>query len=161
MATTTATIFIGKTHPYHSGIIPTHLIQLTENDRPALILQDLKAINNKIVIIPTVENVVDDIFLMIAVYVYNLITPPKKLDNPSRDSLYELLTDQERIIIYQNVKRAIQGTNIKVVFNILEYSHLINLIEEIKKYSVNYEVTTPFIKNEFDVWQNKTIYKEF
>ena len=42
MATTTAIILIGHAHQNHSGINPTHLIRFTENDRPALILQQLE-----------------------------------------------------------------------------------------------------------------------
>jgi hypothetical protein len=56
MATTTATIFIGYAHQNHSGINPTHLIRLTENDRPALILQSLQSNDTPKVIIPTVNS---------------------------------------------------------------------------------------------------------
>ena len=42
MATTTATILIGRAHQNDSGINPTHFIQFTENDRPALILQAIE-----------------------------------------------------------------------------------------------------------------------
>jgi hypothetical protein len=56
MATTTATIFVGHSHQNGGGINPTHLIQFTENDRPALILSDMDGKNERNVIIPTVEN---------------------------------------------------------------------------------------------------------
>ena len=56
MATTTATILIGRAHQNDSGINPTHFIQFTENDRPTLILQAIEGESKKVVIIPTIEN---------------------------------------------------------------------------------------------------------
>ena len=47
MATTTATILIGRAHQNDSGINPTHFIQFTENDRPALILQAIEGESKK------------------------------------------------------------------------------------------------------------------
>jgi hypothetical protein len=38
MASFTAQILVGSAHPYNGGIIPTHFLFLSENDRPAWIL---------------------------------------------------------------------------------------------------------------------------
>ena len=91
MATTTATILVGHAHQNGSGINPTHFIQFTENDRPALILREIEGGKRKKVIIPTVENTVDDIYLMIAVFILKLIKPSKEIHNLERKSLYEIL----------------------------------------------------------------------
>ena len=96
MATTTATILIGRAHQNDSGINPTHFIQFTENDRPALILQAIEGESKKVVIIPTIENTIDDIYLMIAVFILKAVKPSKKLNSFSRKSLYEILDEEER-----------------------------------------------------------------
>lgn len=71
MSTTTATILIGRAHQNHGGIIPTHLIQLTENSRPSLLLQPIEGPSDVKVVIPTLENIVDDIYLMVTVFILN------------------------------------------------------------------------------------------
>ena len=38
MATFTAQVLIGHSHPYHDGILPTHAIMVSENSRAALVL---------------------------------------------------------------------------------------------------------------------------
>lgn len=86
MITVTATIIIGTPHLFHGGIIPTHIIFLSENDRPALILRSLKDEEERIVI-PTIENTVNDIFLIIAVYLLKALKPSREISNDKRDSL--------------------------------------------------------------------------
>jgi hypothetical protein len=155
MATTTATIFIGEAHQNHSGVNPTHFIQFTENSRPALILRDLEGNCEPIVIIPTLENTIDDIYLMVAVFILNQVKPSIELNNPQRKCLYELLNENERIELYNKTISVINQNRIKIVFNILSGSHLFNYIDQIKKYPNDYEVTLSYIKKEFNVWTGK------
>ena len=155
MSTTTATIFIGQTHIYHGGINPTHLIQFTENSRPALVLIDLECKQNNKVVIPTLENTIDDICLMVAVYVLKKVKPPKEIHNTKRKSLYDLFNKVERLKLYKQTLNVLKKTNIKIVINILSNSHLLNLLMQIKKYNINFEVTLPSIKKEFNAWSNK------
>ena len=155
MATTTATVFIGHAHQNNSGINPTHLIRFTENDRPALILQDLDGKEEIKVIIPTLENTVDDIYLMIAVYILKKILPSKEINNLQRNSLYELLDLEERISLYKESKKVFEEIKIKIVFNILDDSHLLSQIDVIKTYPNDFEVTLPAIKKEYSAWGNK------
>ena len=159
MATTTATILIGRAHQNDSGINPTHLIQFTENDRPALILHSIEGGSKKVVIIPTIENTIDDIYLMIAVFVLKAIKPSKKLNSITRKSLYEILDEEERKTLYKKTKEILTANRIKVVFNILDNSHLLNLLKQIKKYPNDIEITLPAFKKEFDAWSNKVITK--
>lgn len=159
MATTTAIIIVGKAHQNHSGIIPSHYILFTENDKPALILNSMNNNNEKRVIIPTVENTIDDIYLMIAVYILKEITPSKDLHSPDRTSLHEILSDDERHSLYEEVKKLINTATIKVVFNILDDSHLLRQIELIKNYPNDFEVTLPSIKKEYDAWHKQVITK--
>jgi hypothetical protein len=149
MGTVTATIFVGTAHTFHGGIIPTHLILLTENDRPALILKSLDEKEEEKIIIPTLENAADDVFLMIAVYVLKKIKPNKELDR--KGTLYEVFTDKERLDLYKQVKKAIKDTDLKVVFNILSDGSLID-IKQIKNYPVEYEITMPVETRKRNPW---------
>ena len=161
MATTTATILVGHAHQNGSGINPTHFIQFTENDRPARILRDIKGKDSIKVIFPTLENTIDDIYLMISVFILKKINPLKELHTENRKSFYEIFNKQERIELYEKSKIILQDTKIKVVFNVLDGSHLLNQLDLIKQYPNDYEVTVPFIKNEYSSWTGKVIFKEF
>jgi hypothetical protein len=159
MATTTAIILIGQAHPNDSGINPTHLMQLTENDRPALILQNIGARGGEVVIIPTLENLLDDIYLTIAVYVLGIVNPPRSLDSFDKKSLYDIFSSEERQRLYEETKDALQKNRFKVTFNILEGSHLLQKVEQIKQYPNDFEVTLPAFKKEFDIWSGSVVTK--
>lgn len=145
MATTTATILIGQNHPNHSGINPTHIIRFTENSRPALILQSFTDNEENIVVIPSV-NFVDDIYLMISVFILKKVAPSKDLLKTRGGTFYEDFQEQERFSLYEETKKVITNTNIKVVFNILDGSSLLNFIDVIKSYPNDFEVTMPTLK---------------
>lgn len=155
MATTTALIIVGKAHQNGSGINPTHLIQFTENDRPALILRDIEGQEERKVIIPTIENTIDDIYLMISVFILKMVKPSKEIHNFNRNSLYDILEENERHNLYLKTIEILKKHRIKVVINILDDSHLLSLISQIKKYPNDFEITLPSIKKEFSAWSNK------
>lgn len=162
MATTTAIILIGHAHQNHSGINPTHLIRLTENSRPALILKSIEGEEEEpIIIIPTIENIVDDIYLMISVFILKVLNPEKELQSKKGESIYDILNEQERFVLYEKAKASIQKAKIKVVFNILDESHLLNQLDKIKQYPNDFEVTVPYIKKEYNAWSGKVEFKEF
>ncbi|NLO72159.1 MAG: hypothetical protein GX102_14695 [Porphyromonadaceae bacterium] len=161
MATITTTIFIGQSHPNHGGISPTHIILLTENSRPSLTLRSMEGDQKPITIIPTIENMVDDIYLMIAVYVLKKIKTRKELYNEKNESLYEIFDEDSRKSMYRQVMTDLQKLNMKIVFNLLDGSNLIHQIEKIKQYPVDFEITKPFIVREYSPWQNKVIQREF
>ena len=95
MATTTATILVGRAHQNHSGIIPTHLIRLTENSRPALIMQSLEGMEDVKIVIPTLENMVDDIYLMIAVFVLKKFENLEHIHNEESKNITICLAKRE------------------------------------------------------------------
>ena len=161
MATTTATIFIGHSHPNHGGISPSHLILLTENSRPTLTLRAIDGSQEPITIIPTIENMVDDIYLMIAVYILNKIKPSKPLFNEKGDSMYDIFDEDTRKSLYKQTMIDLQKLNMKIVFNLLDGSNLIHQIEKIKQYPVDFEITKPYIVREYSPWQNKVVHREF
>jgi hypothetical protein len=96
---------------------------------------------------------------MIAVFILRKITPSKEIHNLKRKSLYDILDENERLSLYAEVKKVLKATRIKVVFNILDDSHLLNQIDIIKTYPNDLEVTLPALKKEFDVWANKLVTK--
>jgi hypothetical protein len=108
MATTTAIILIGHVHQNHCRINPKHLMRFTENERPTLLLQQLEGNKELKVIIPTVENIIDDIYWMVAVFILNCITPPKEIHNLKRNSLDEILDDKERFSLYNETKKILE-----------------------------------------------------
>ena len=146
MGTFTAFIYIGKSHPNHSGIIPSHSIILSENSRPCLQLNSIE--NNKeiIRIIPTIENMIDDIHFL----VYSFVLKKNHTDfNFHLKEMYQLFSEEERKKLYEEVKNGLQNTELKIVFNILDGSSLLNKIDCIKQYPNDYEVTTPAFKKEY------------
>lgn len=161
MASTTAFIFVGGTDLYHGGIYPTHFIELTENSRPALILHSYQVKRPPLVVIPTVENMADDVFLMICVYIMKKLNPVKQLHTKNKTSLYDILEDQERFELYKQAKAIFETNYIYIVFNLLIGSTLLRQIDKIKEYPINCEVTVPLFKKVFDRYNAETSYYDF
>ena len=74
MATLTAQILIGEPHPFKDGIIPSHYLFLSENSMPSwkLVKTNIYQVNNKFPEIewnPTVENMLEDGLLMVAIHI--------------------------------------------------------------------------------------------
>ena len=159
MATTTAMIFVGQAHQNHSGINPTHLIRLTENSRPALIMQSLDGMEEPKVVIPTLSGMVHDIYLMAAVYILGRVRPSKEIHSRRRDSLYDILDEAERQALYAETMDVFKAARVKLVFNILEESYLLGQLDIIKEYPNDFEVTLPAIKKEYSVWSGGVITK--
>ncbi|GIV28128.1 MAG: hypothetical protein KatS3mg027_1942 [Bacteroidia bacterium] len=155
MATTTAVILVGKKDDNHGGIIPHHLIQLFENDKPNLLIRDLTEQNEPIVIIPTVENMVHDIYLIIASLILKKIDLNKNLKDIRRKSFYNNFSKDELNQLYFQTMNVLKENTIKVVFNILDGSTLVNQLDEIRKYPNDFEVTLTTLKKEFNSWSNK------
>ncbi len=74
MGTITAQILIGTGHPYHGGIVPTHVLWLSENSRPAWRCHPFERSPDprerpdagQCIWIPTVENMLEDGLLLAA-----------------------------------------------------------------------------------------------
>lgn len=157
MATTTATIFIGQTHQNDSGIIPSHLIQFTENDTPGIKLINLSTLKS-IKIIPSIDKPIDDIFLVISNFILGGISISNQLEN---NCVSEVFKKHELNELYNQSKNILEVQKIKTVFNLLDNSILLRHIEDIKQYPNDFEITTPFYKKEYDRWSNEVVIKEF
>ena len=113
----------------------------------------------KKVIVPTIENTIDDIYLMIAIYILKKIEPSKEIHSLTRTSLYDILSNDERHQLYIKAKNELKINTIKVVFNILDESHLLQQLEAIKSYPNDFEVTLPSMKSEYNAWTKQIITK--
>lgn len=152
MSTTTASIFIGHSHPNDGGVIPSHWIQFTEGSIPAMYLYALDNPKEPVKMIPTVDHTIDDIYLMIVVFVLKGIHFEKK---------YELFTETERKSLYDEAKAYLAEHRIKVVFNLLVGCHLLNQLDLIKAYPEDVEITTPAFKKEYSQWGQQVNVSEF
>jgi hypothetical protein len=110
-------------------------------------------------VIPTVENTINDIYLMIAVFILKKVKPTKEIHNLERKSIYDILDEKERLSLYSETKKAFEETKVKLVFNILDNSQLLKQIDVIKTYPNDFEVTLPALKKVFDAWANKIVTK--
>ena len=153
MATVTATIFVGKAHQNHGGINPTHLILLYENSRPLLVLRDLENKEPIWRIIPSLENLIEDIYLMVAMFVLYKIPPITTKNDESE--LIEIYNYEERNDLYEKSKIIIAEDGIKLVINILEGSHLLSLIDKMHTFPCDFEVTLPAKRKEYNIWSNR------
>ncbi len=153
MATMTAQILIGSPHTYHGGINPTHKIYLSENSRPALILtrEDIhekgtKDTFEKVTWIPTLENMLDDILLMVSFFILKdeyISQELSKIDVKKLNFLemYEDIDKETRLKLYKSNKEIIGGyKDLKFIFSIFEGSSLISAINEVKLFKIEHEL---------------------
>ena len=149
MSTVTAHVLVGQEHLYHGGINPTNHIALMENSRPVLLLDtfmaddpDRKTLPRWI---PTLEHMMDDIMLMVAVFILddkdtiNLLKEavPKDADWRKWLELYDI-EEAERLNLYHHVKSLSVGC--AMIFTVLEGSHLIQLKDMVKEYPFSIEI---------------------
>lgn len=158
MSTTTATIFIGQAHANDSGINPTHFILFTENSKPAILLYEIEGSKEPLTLIPTVQNTIDDIYLLVASYVMRGL---KINQDIHQKCMYDIFSDEERLKLYSETKAYLTENRIKLVFNLLDGSHLLNQINLIKQYPNDFEITIPTFKKEHQHWGNQVVTKEF
>lgn len=138
MASLTATILIyGAQHELDTP----YLIELTENSRPALILHQFTPDTKPVVIIPTLEDMANDVLLMVGVYILKQVEPSVQLNKNQGQSLYDLLTEDERRALYTQSIKAIKDSSLSFIFTLLDGSHLLQQVEKLKSMPINIEIT--------------------
>jgi len=159
MATITAFILIGKAHQNQSGIIPTHYIELYESDHPSLSLY--KFDNNKeiIRIRPAREKLVDNIYLLIHTFI--LKADVNSTDGMNGKEIHRFYNYRKNNTTYEQIMESIKTYDLKVVFNILVGSTLLNQLDRIKDYPSDFEVTTPKFRREYNNQTGKVEFIEF
>jgi len=166
MATLTAQILIGKPHPNHDGINPTHYLFLSENDRAAWVLVDQNIFQEeqtsfpKITWIPTVENMLEDALLMIAIHVCKnreIIEHAKgfcaKIQT-DRIEMYSDLEESQRKQLYQEC-RAITDFP-KIILSAFRGSTIEKHLSLLEQYKMDAEVCRVSYSRLYSLWTNDT-----
>jgi len=166
MATLTANILVGTTHPNHGGINPTHYVFLSENSKPAWILvpeniSSPKTFKDQRVIwVPTSENMLEDALLMIAIHVIKhkeVCDLSKKYfvnNNKEIVKMYEDINQENLEELYRKC-RCIDNSY-KIVISILEGSTLQEQIKLIENYKMDIEVCTSQYSRLYSMWSRET-----
>ena len=166
MGTFTAQILVGTPHQNHGGITPTHCLFLSENSRPAWVLlpqnifepsPNLK--NDKITWIPTVENMLEDALLMIAMHVIQdkeitgLAEKVFRNKAPHWVALYDDIDELDRIKLYEKCREI--GNRFKIVITVMEESSITGQLKVIEDYKMDVEVCKPSFSRMYSAWQNE------
>ncbi len=159
MATLTAQILIGFSHMYNGGINPTHAMYLSENSRPAwiLITQNVSdpVSNEKVVWIPTLENMLEDGLLMVALYVLqdkNVCAEAKRMFNWSNDTYIEAynIKDMDRQHLYTLCKNL--EYRFKVILSVFKGSGISQQLQVLLEYGMEVEVCESGYNRNYNVW---------
>ena len=171
MATVTAHVLIGGTHPNHDGILPTHTITVSEGARAALLLNPFHMLREgapasqpsdplTVVWIPSPLHVVDDLLLQIGVHVLRdreliaqVETVVPGLSKADRVELDALNADERTVLT--TACTTVAGYP-KLVVTLMGGSILKQDITRFEDYSMDIEVCTVAFQRQYSVWQNKT-----
>jgi hypothetical protein len=152
MATLTAQILIGEPHPFKDGIIPSHYLFLSENSMPSwkLVKTNIYQVNNKFPEIewnPTVENMLEDGLLMVAIHIVKnkeIIKMAKdfssKIDSQSLELSIEL-NNKQRDILYQKCRDL--PVFPKLIVSVFRSSTIEKQLVVLENYKMEVEVCTP------------------
>jgi hypothetical protein len=165
MGTLTAQILVGEPHPFHHGINPTHYVFLSENDRPAWVLVGQNIFKEsgegvrKITWIPTVEHMLEDALLMIAVHVCKnkqLIDLAKSFSpkvESDRMELYSDLKGTHRKQLYRKCREVSHFP--KVIITIFRGSTIEKQLRVLGEYKMEVEVCVPIFSRLYSCWENE------
>ena len=167
MATLTAQILVGTSHQNHGGIGPTHFLFLSENSQPAWVLVPENIFSpgddkiTKVTWIPTIENMLEDALLMIAINVLKdkeiseLAKKHFKRDVHGSLSLYEDIDPAALKTLYQKCRKI--KNRYKIVLTVLEGSSIRGQLKVLKNYGIDMEVCIPLYFSTYSAWTNEVI----
>jgi len=168
MGTFTAQILIGEPHQNHDGIIPYHQLFLSENSRPAWILRKIytpddttKTDVEEIVWIPTLENMLEDALLVIAVHIIRNPDVIKAASAFTEDisasflELYSAFKDEELKVLYEKC-REIENFP-KLAVSVFRHSTIAGQLSVLQEYKMDLEVCTPVYSRLYSPWKEKTL----
>ena len=166
MATLTAQILVGEAHPNHDGINPTHYIFLSENNSPAWILvhqnifKEYGEAAEGIIWIPTVENMLEDALLMIAIHVCKnneVIKLAKSFSTKIKSDRIELYSDLDETQRKQLYQKCRQVTDFpKIIISVFRDSTIEDQLSVLEQYKMDVEVCTPIFSRRYSAWTNET-----
>ena len=167
MATFTAQIMVGTPHPNHGGINPTHYLFLSENSRPAWVLVPQNVFereqpnrSSKITLIPTLEHMLEDAFLMTAIFVLEdeeICRLARQFFRNKERNWVELYNDvdPEHLEVLYEKCRALPN-NHKLVITAYDGSSIRSQLHVVGEYKMDVEVCVPFYSRWYSAWQNET-----
>lgn len=166
MSMITAQLLIGTGHQNHGGINPSFTLYLHENSRPAWELikfkNEQKASKQNLVWIPTVENMLEDALLMIAVHVLkneDIIGELSYLKDLERVEMYKDIPTEKLQKLYQLSREISKKYEYKIVLTILEGSSLGTQIKIFEQYDMDVEVCTMKYSRFYSKWAKEQIIK--
>lgn len=167
MATITAQILIGSGHPNDGGLIfeGQRRLSLSENSRMAWLFKPSP--KNLVVWIPTVEDCLEDAFLMIAVLVQcnaELIALAKSfyptIDTEQHVTLYDVFSPEQRQQLYAKCRQitSFNKKYDKMIVSVFRQSHLLSAgqLSAIDQYHMDIEVCCVCYSRTYSMWTQQT-----
>lgn len=168
MGNITAQILIEESHVDSKGINPTHYMFLSEERIPTWTLVSENIHNKdkefvKKIWYPTMENVLEDALLMIALYVLRDKATIELAQSSFKDfsqnsiGLYNDIEKENREKLYELSRNLFSG--LKIVITVMEGSVLFDHLHLLKDYKMEIEVCTPIYSRLYYSWYKEQIEK--
>jgi len=165
MATFTAQILVGQKHSYDGGIINiSHVLYLSENDRPAWVLtsmdlfEDKQTNKKRVTWIPTIENMLEDALVMIGLYVLKDEKLFEMVKRYSKDNmldyieLYQIeLENRQELYDYIITMKS----HHKIMVSVFRGSSISNQISVLDDFMNEIEVCNSIYIKELSIWSRK------
>ncbi|CAE6723344.1 hypothetical protein [Candidatus Nitrotoga fabula] len=162
MAAVTAITFVGHAHPNDGGIRPIDTIEFGEGDRPYFEFPAKRGESprSRLVLIPTLENTVDDLLLLISYYLVEHPEIVSAVDNTYGEAIkggylemYSNFTESQRYSLYEKVMPLQELP--KVAICLFESSHLQRTVHHLENYSLTCEVCMSIFSRQYSRWTNR------
>ena len=161
MATWTAQILVGNSHPNHGGITAGYQLFLSENDRPCWECfpigpsprgQVLKNEGHAVWVPPGSESILECGLLMVALHCLDsvgpvtvnkeLVSSAKSMSKKIMDKFVDMsiLTDKQFKELYDMAKKIKINDSTKLIVTVLAGSSITGQIKELKKHKYDFEV---------------------
>ena len=161
MATWTAQILVGHSHPNHGGIGARYQLFLSENDRPCWecfpifpprLGEVLKNEGHTVWIPPGPGSILECGLLMVALHCFDpmarqpvnkeLVSSAKSMSKKIMDKFVDMsiLTDKQFKELYDMAKKIELNDSDKLIVTVLAGSSITGRLEELKKHKYDFEV---------------------
>ena len=161
MATWTAQILVGNSHPNHGGITAGYQLLLSENDRPCWecfpifpprLGEVLKNEGHTVWIPPGPGSILECGLLMVALHCFDpmarqpvnkeLVSSAKSMSKKIMDKFVDMsiLTDKQFKELYDMAKKIELNDSDKLIVTVLAGSSITGRLEELKKHKYDFEV---------------------
>ena len=161
MATWTAQILVGSSHPNHGGITAGYQLFLSENDRPCWecfpifpprLGEVLKNEGHTVWIPPGFGSILECGLLMVALHCFDpmarlpvnkeLVSSAKSMSKKIMDKFVDMsiLTDKQFKELYDMAKKIKIDDSTKLIVTVLAGSSITGQIKELKKHKYDFEV---------------------